>query len=128
MTGQTSDSGLIGTSVAGPIPYVISYSISSTNINWAKGDQSKEGYNPISISLSPNAKYAIILIPAQGSSNLGYVQVYDCNNAGSLISSHSYVSITPNTITYSQHLKPVLINSLGTAAYIVDRFGSSNNF
>jgi hypothetical protein len=44
-----------------------------------------------------------------------------------LISSRSYVSITSNTITYSQHLKPVLINSLGTAAYIVDRFGCCKN-
>ena len=59
--------------MTGPIPFIISYSISSTQINWVKGDLSKVGYYPVSISLSLNGNYAIILIPAQGSSNLGYV-------------------------------------------------------
>jgi hypothetical protein len=85
------------------------------------------GYYPISISLSPNGDYAIILIPAQGTSNLGYVQVYDCNNSGDMISSISYASITPNTFPYSPNSKSVLINTAGDAAYFMDRYykGSS---
>ncbi len=132
MTGQTSDSGLIGSTLpgatlSGPIPFIISFSISTTTINWAKGDLSKVGYYPISISLSPNGHYAIILIPAQGSRNLGYVQVYDQKNFGTLISSISYQSITPNTESYSPNSNAVLINSLGNAAYFIDRYikGSS---
>jgi hypothetical protein len=103
MTGSTNDSWLIGASVSGPIPFIVSYSISSALINWVKGDSSKVKYHPISISLSPNAKYAIILIPAQGSSNLGYVQVYDCSNSGALVTSRSYVSLTPNIEPYSYY-------------------------
>ncbi len=107
--------------MSGPIPFIVSYSISTTTINWAKGDSSKFGYYPISISLSPNGDYAIILIPAQGSSNLGYVQVYNCNT-GALISSISFVSITPNTEPYSPNSKSVLINTAGDAAYFMDRY------
>ncbi len=107
--------------MSGPIPFIVSYSISTTTINWAKGDSSKVGYYPISISLSPNGDYAIILIPAQGSSNLGYVQVYNCNT-GALVSSISFVSISPNTEPYSPNSKSVLINSSGNAAYFMDRY------
>jgi hypothetical protein len=118
---------LIGAALSGPIPFIISYSISTAAINWAKGDLSKVGYYPISISLSPNGNYAIILIPAQGSSNLGYVQVYDSNHFGALISSSSYTSITPNTEPYSPNSKAVLINSVGNGAYFIDRYIKSSS-
>ncbi len=46
-------------------PFVASFSISSTRIYWAKADTFKNGYyDPLSISLSPNAKYvAVYLYP-----------------------------------------------------------------
>jgi hypothetical protein len=114
--------------VSGPIPFIASFSISSKTINWAKGDSSKVDYYPISISLSPNGAYAIILIPAQGSSNRGYVQVYDCNNSGALISSISYVSIPSNTVPYSPNSKSVLINTAGNGAYFMDRYIKSGTY
>ena len=113
---------MLGTGVSGPIPFIASYSISSKTINWAKGDSSKVGYYPISISLSSNGAYAIILIPAQGSTNLGYIQVYDCNNSGALIKSISYVSIPSNSVPYSPNSKSVLINTAGDGAYFMDRY------
>jgi hypothetical protein len=64
-TGWTSDYGLAGVSLpGGTIPFVVAYSISSTRIYWAKGDLSKSGYLSTFISLSPNANFTIIHIPA----------------------------------------------------------------
>jgi hypothetical protein len=64
-TGWTSDTGLAGVSLpGGTIPFVIAYSISSTRIYWARGDLSLSGYLPTFISLSPNANFTIVHIPA----------------------------------------------------------------
>ena len=64
LSGVTWDSGLAGYNLNGKAQtYVASFSISSTRIYWAKADTFKMGnYAPISISLSPNAKYVVVYL------------------------------------------------------------------
>ena len=59
VAGDTYDSGLTGVQVA---TFVAKFSISSANIYWAKGDTSKSGFIPVSVSLSPTATFVIVLI------------------------------------------------------------------
>jgi hypothetical protein len=53
--------------------FVAAFSISSTTIYWAKGDKTKSDYLPISISLSPNANFVIVLINKDVGSSIGFV-------------------------------------------------------
>ena len=64
LTGYTHDNGLAGYNLnGGRQPFVASFSISSSRIYWAKADTFKKGnYLPLSISLSPNAKYVAVYL------------------------------------------------------------------
>ena len=85
VAGYTSDSGLAGVSLNGVTAiFVASYSITFTSIYWTKADTSKNGLIPVSISLSPNANFAAMLINNYSGSSVGFIQVYDCT-VGTLI-------------------------------------------
>ena len=63
VVGDTYDSGIAGVTLnTGSAIFVIAFSISSTSIYWAKADTSKSLLVPVSISLSPNANFAVVLI------------------------------------------------------------------
>ena len=63
VAGYTYDSGLAGVTLnGGSAIFVASFSIKSSSIYWRKVDTSKSLMVPHSLSLSPNAKFAVVLI------------------------------------------------------------------
>jgi hypothetical protein len=70
--GLTLDSGLVPT-IAGSGTFVAAFSILTTRIYWAKVDTSKSWLTPLSISLSPNANFAIVFIKYQHGYHFGFL-------------------------------------------------------
>jgi hypothetical protein len=63
VAGYTYDSGLAGVTLnGGSAIFISSFSINSTSINWRKVDTSKSLMIPHSLSLSRDAKFAVVLI------------------------------------------------------------------